>query len=216
MDRPEDVEPNPKTGKVYVMLTNNTRRTAEQVDAANPRADNAFGHIVEMTPPDGDHGAPPVHLGDPGEVRRSLDRRGGRHLQLGHDQGRLVRHAGQLRHRRPRAGSGSRPTATATRARVAPTGSGRIETEGEARGTSKHFFRCPVGAELCGPVFTQDDRSLFLAVQHPSDDTDAWTAFGRLSTFEDPGTRWPDFAEDMPPRPSIVVVTKEDDGPIGS
>ena len=57
MDRPEDIEPNPKTGKVYVMLTNNDKRKAEQDEAANPRAENKFGHIVEMTPPDGDHAA---------------------------------------------------------------------------------------------------------------------------------------------------------------
>ena len=57
MDRPEDVQPNTANGRVYVLLTNNTRRTSEDVNSANPRPDNAFGHIIEMTPPDGDHAA---------------------------------------------------------------------------------------------------------------------------------------------------------------
>ena len=38
MDRPEDVQPHPTNGKVYIMLTNNDRRRPEQVDRANPRA----------------------------------------------------------------------------------------------------------------------------------------------------------------------------------
>lgn len=44
-----------------------------------------------------------------------------------------------------------------------------METEGEARDTSKHFFRVPVGAELCGPEFAPGDSKLFVAIQHPGE-----------------------------------------------
>ncbi len=44
MDRPEWLAVHPQTKEVYVTLTNNKSRHA--TDAANPRANNIFGHII--------------------------------------------------------------------------------------------------------------------------------------------------------------------------
>ena len=78
------------------------------------------------------------------------------------------------------------------------------------------FFRVPVGAEMCGPRFTPNDETLFVAVQHPATDgVDKYPGFERKSTYEDPATRWPDFDDNMPVRPSVVTITKTGGGKIG-
>ena len=88
-----------------------------------------------------------------------------------------------------------------------------LETDGAARGTSKLFFRVPVGAEMCGPFFTPDMETLFVAVQHPGEaDDDASDA--PPATFEAPSTRWPDFKDGVPPRPSVVAITRKGGGKI--
>ena len=215
MDRPEDVQPNPATGKVIVILTNNERRRPEQIDKANPRPDNEFGHIIEMTPPDGDHTADTfrwdllVKCGDPRVAavgalwnpetsesgwfacpdNAAIDAQG--RLWIATDQGNSW-----------------------TKTQRAD-GLYALETEGGARGRSRLFFRVPVGAELCGPCFTPDGDTAFVAVQHPSTDgVKAWKPFGRESTFEDPATRWPDFEPNMPPRPAVVAIRKKGGGKI--
>ena len=92
-----------------------------------------------------------------------------------------------------------------------------LETEGAMRGTGRMFYRGPIGAEICGPVFTPDDETLFVAVQHPAaDGVKAHKDRSRASTFADPATRWPDFDPAMPPRPSVVAITRSDGGALGA
>ncbi|MGO1886231.1 MAG: PhoX family protein, partial [Citricoccus sp.] len=55
MDRPEDFEANPVTGKVYMALTNNSQRDADAIDEANPVPGNRDGHVIEMIERRGDH-----------------------------------------------------------------------------------------------------------------------------------------------------------------
>lgn len=216
MDRPEDVQVNPKTGKVMVMLTNNPRRTRAETNGVNPRADNRFGHIVEIEPPQHDHGAPTfkwdilVRCGDPAVAavgalwhpatttdgwfaspdNVAFDAEG--RMWISTDQGHAATRAGRAE------------------------GLYQVEGEGSGRGTSRLFFRAPMGAEVCGPCFTPDGETLFLAIQHPGvDGAREWQPFGRDPHFDDPPTRWPDFKSDMPPRPSVIAIRRTGGGRIG-
>lgn len=215
MDRPEDIQPNGTNGKVYVMLTNNTRRKAEQVDAANPRAENAFGHIIEIAEDGGDFTATKgkwevlLKCGDPSvaAVGASFSTATTANGWFGMPDNCAIDSAGRLWVSTD--GNGPKETGRTD-------GVWAVDTEGEARATSKLFFRVPVGAELCGPVFTPDDTTLFVAVQHPGDEGENWAPFGRPSYYEDLSTRWPDFKPDMPVRPSVVAITKQGGGKIGA
>jgi secreted PhoX family phosphatase len=203
MDRPEDVEANSKTGKVYLALTNNTNRTAGQVDAANPRANNRFGHIIEMTPDYGDHAATTFTWEILVKCGNHLDPAVGASFNAATTEdgwfGMPDNVAIDVKGRLWVATDGQSPSSTGR-----ADGLWAIETEGPARGTAKHFFHVPTDAEMCGPRFTPDLETLFLAVQHP----------GEESTFANPSTRWPDFKPGIPPRPSIVVITKKHGGKI--
>ncbi|WP_192966293.1 PhoX family protein [Phycobacter azelaicus] len=214
MDRPEDAQPR-GDGTAYIMLTNNSKRTEEQVNAANPRAKSNFGHIIEIKEEGGDHAATRgtwsilVQCGDPklAEVGAQWNPETSENGWFSSPDNCAFDTDGRLWISTDQ-GSGWGRTGKSD-------GLYALETEGDLRGTSKLFFRCPVGGELCGPYFTNDNETLFLAVQHPgTDGTKALKGFERASTFEDPATRWPDFDPKMPPRPSVVVVTKKGGGKI--
>lgn len=212
MDRPEDAQPR-GDGTAYIMLTNNKKR--KQTNAANPRAASDFGHIIEIKEDGGNHAATSgtwsilIKCGDPAvaEVGAQWHPDTSEHGWFGSPDNCAIDADGRLW------------VSTDQGSKWGKTGKSdglyAVETEGEARGTSKLFFRCPVGGEMCGPYFTDDGETLFLAVQHPgTDGTKNLPGFERNSTFEDPATRWPDFDPNMPPRPSVVVVTKQGGGKI--
>jgi uncharacterized protein len=204
MDRPEDIEPDPRSGRVWVMLTNNDKREASQVDAANPRAENRFGHIIEITEPDGDFASETsrwdilVRCGDPSvaEVGATWNPLTSGNGWLGSPDNCALDAQGRLWV----ATDGNEKTGAAD-------GLWALDTDGERRGTGRHFFSCPEGAEMCGPRFTPSGDALFLAVQHPGD--------GDHASFEAPTTRWPDFNNAVPPRPSVMAITRINGGPVG-
>ncbi|MDJ0520678.1 MAG: PhoX family phosphatase [Planctomycetota bacterium] len=209
LDRPEDVEVDPRTGRIYVMLTNNVLRTPAQIDGPNPRAFNAEGQILEIAPPafsgpraddsvPGHHGAPTSRWnlfmlgGDPAKGRPAnpdnavFDPRG--RLWIATDQG-----SNQAR-------------------RGVPDGLWACETRGPERGRARLLYACPRGAEMCGPSFTPDGRTLFVAVQHPGQGR---RADGSAASFARPATRWPDFAAQRPARCAVVAITRDDGGVVG-
>lgn len=214
MDRPEDAQPR-GDGTAYIMLTNNSRRKPDQVDAANPRADSSFGHIIEIKEDNGDHAATKgtwsilVTCGDPAiaGVGAKWNPETSQNGWFGSPDNAAIDVGGRLWISTDQGSNWGKTGKS--------DGLYGLETEGELRGTSKLFFRTPVGGELCGPYFHDSGETLFLAVQHPgTDGTKSLKGFERNSTFEDPATRWPDFDPKMPPRPSVLVVTKKGGGKI--
>jgi uncharacterized protein len=210
MDRPEDVEVNPASGRVYVVLTYNERRTPDQVDAANPRGPNKSGHIIEIVPPmangKADHTATEcaweffIVGGDPKNAEA-----GARYHGVVSANGWIAAPDNLAFDPKGRiwiATDGQDDWAGFADSLYA------AETSGPQRGVPRNFFSCPRGAEVTGPAFTPDGKTLFLSVQHPADE--------KGSTFDKPSTRWPDFQPDMPPRAAVVAITKADGGEIGS
>ncbi|QTP56180.1 PhoX family phosphatase [Billgrantia sulfidoxydans] len=209
MDRPEWGAVDPATGQVYFTLTNNTRRSEEQRNAANPRAENHFGHIIRWQE-DGTHAAERFQwdiflLAGDQETGRDMN---GEPL----DQDAILASPDGLwidPDRRVWIQTDISESAVNTGV-YAPFGNNQMLVANPETGELKRFLTGPVGQEITGIAMTPDQRTLFVNVQHPGANTSAADfAEGRLVSH------WPEGGSAIP-RSATLVITREDGGIVGT
>ncbi len=214
MDRPEWCAVHPATREVYVTLTNNTARGREKQpgpDAANPRANNAYGHIVRWREA-GDDVAATVFKWDVfalGGVADSSDpAKRGRFKgdSFGSPDGLWFDARGVLW-----VQTDISPTALG-RGDYAPLGNNQMLAADPATGEFRRFLVGPRGCEITGFTTTPDGRTGFVNVQHPGENP------GEINDPDKPRafSNWPDFDPNGRPRSATVVIRRKDGGVIGT
>ena len=196
MDRPEDVEPSLKTGRMYAALTNNSLRGEAGREGAteiNPRVRNRHGHVLELAESRGDNTATRfawqlmLVCGDPNSPDTYF---------AGYDKSQVspISCPDNLAF----DSKGNLWISTDGNALGTNDGLFAVPVEGRERGHVKQFLTVPAGAETCGPVIRDD--VILVSVQHPGELDDA--------SADNPLSRWPDGG-DSQPRASVVAVYRK-------
>ena len=230
MDRPEWLAVHPATKDVYVTLTNNHRRgsapaaahgtsdhrIADQgrppVDAANPRADNRFGHILRWHEAGHDVRATSfqwelfVACGD----KQSPQANHQGNIQgddLGAPDGLVFDAQGRLWIMTDHAGDGLGDWAN--------IGGNVMACANPETREIRRFMTAPRGCEVTGMASTPDGRVMWVGIQHPGE---GWRdSFTANSTWPDSGVNGPTTQQQVSkPRSAVVMVTKDDGGVIGT
>ncbi|MGO1410926.1 MAG: PhoX family protein [Microbacterium sp.] len=207
MDRCEDVEPSPQTGRVYVACTNNSNRGVDGyagADEPNPRNSNRDGHVIEITEASNDVRSTTfgwsivILAGDPANNQNTYFAGfpADKVSPISCPDNLAFDSAGNLW-----ISTDGQPSTIGYN-----DGLFLVPVEGEHRGHVQQFLAVPRDAETCGPVIHDRDGSVFVAVQHPGEDG-VWGAQNSL---------FPDYIGEGSlsngawggPRPSVIQVTK--------
>ncbi|OZM72852.1 phosphatase [Amycolatopsis antarctica] len=196
MDRPEDIQAHPKTGRIYCALSNNVERGPDGKEAAtepNPRNNNKHGQVLELEERRGDPLATSFSwrlflvCGDPAAPDTYF-------AGFPKDQVSPISSPDNVAF----DSHGNLWISTDSAGALGINdGLYVVPLEGRQRGHLKLFLTVPKGAETCGPVI--EDTLVTVCVQHPGevDGADA----------DNPVSHWPDGG-DTQPRPSVVAVWK--------
>ena len=210
MDRPEWGTVHPHSGEVYFALTNNSGRTT--ADAANPRAPNPYGHIVRWREAGGDHTATGFQwdifvlsgtVTDSGILGNTATPLTADNIHASPD-GLWIDPNGILWIQTDMSGS---------QQASGPFGENQMLAAEPATGEIRRFFQGPRQQEVTGIAMTHDQRTLFINIQHPGENSGV-NAF----TSNWPDRPWPYTTIDPTgprPRCATVIITRNDGGVIG-
>ncbi len=174
LDRPEDCEVHPLDGTLYVALTNNTKHG------------NYYGQIVRLL----ENGDNPEGEG----FRYEIFMAGGPQSGLACPDNLTFDSRGNLWVATDIAGYNTNRGAYEL---LGNNGIFMVPTRGADAGTAYQFASAPVAAELTGHWFTEDEKTLFLSVQHPGETSDS---------LQNLTSHWPEGGNALP-KPSVVAVT---------
>lgn len=225
MDRPEDIEASPKTGKVYAALTNNKYRgkTGEKDDDGKERTDGAGRPLDKAIE------AAPVTENKNGLVLEMEDDHAGTKgkwnlLLVCGDPKEAYSYFGGFDKNSVSPIScpdnlafdeyGNLWISTDGNALEGNDGLYAVAVEGDRRGETKCFLTVPTAAETCGPIV--EGKRVMVNVQHPGEiETDQGHPVGdNPDPTTAPTSHWPDGG-DAQPRPAVVQVVRTDGGKIG-
>jgi uncharacterized protein len=214
MDRPEWIAVHPQTGEVYCTLTNNSQRGGDNrpaVDAANPRVNNAYGHIVRWREQGGDAAATRfawnvfVLCGDPSmadEAKRGTIKGDA----FGSPDGLWVDSRGVLWIQTDVS------TIALNKGDYANLGNNQMLAADPATGEIRRFLTGPNGCEVTGVIMTPDLRTMFVNIQHPGEPANERSDPGKPTGV----SSWPDGAQGGRPRSATIVIRKRGGGVIGT
>lgn len=211
MDRPEWIDTFPESLTAIATLTNNTRRgtgTNPGVDEPNPRSANAYGHILRWGYAN-DFTENSFYwdifalAGDPSVPSHGSTIVGDKY---GSPDGIYVAPSGRLWIQTDVSGS------TINSGAYAGFGNNQMLCSDPETRETRRFLVGPKVCEITGVFVTPDETTMFVGIQHPGE---------APSGSNDPAnpkqySSWPDGNAGGRPRSSLIVITKDDGGPIGS
>jgi secreted PhoX family phosphatase len=215
MDRCEDVQPSLHTGKVYVVCTNNSDRgktdlagnyLKEGPTEVNPRNLNRDGHIVEITE-SGDQTSTTfgwnllMVCGDPARNTSTYF--------SGFPADKVSPISCPDNVAFDSVGNLWISTDGAPSSIGYADGLFKVTLDGAERGKVEQFLAVPREAETCGPIIHDEERTVFVAVQHPGEEGSFADQHSYFPDYVEAGTT-PERGQARAPRPSVVQVFRTD------